>query len=154
MSNRITSQQWEQLKKDRPGLVYKEIAPPVKNKKHAFGENAKACFLPDAKIPRNTPVGLLYIKNMLKYNKIPFTEEYQFDIEKKRKFRFDIAIPERKIAIEYEGIFSEKSRHTNAQGYSTDAEKYTLAAMQGWEVWRYTAMNYKNFNQDIMILVS
>jgi hypothetical protein len=36
--------------------------------------------------------------------------EYYF--AKPRKFRFDWAIPDKMVAIEYEGLFSKKSRHT------------------------------------------
>lgn len=60
-----------------------------------------------------------------------------------RKFSFDYAIEEIKTAIEYEGIFSKKSRHTTVTGYSKDTEKYNLAAAMGWKVLRVTAMNYK-----------
>lgn len=73
--------------------------------------------------------------------------EYKFD--KERKFRFDFCIPSIKLAIEYEGIFSAKSRHTSLKGYSIDAEKYNLAASQGWTVLRYTASNYKQLENDL-----
>lgn len=76
--------------------------------------------------------------------------EYVFST--KRKFRFDWAIPDKRIAIEYEGIFSEKSRHTTVQGYSRDSEKYNLAVENGWRVLRYTAMNYKNLLNDLNAL--
>jgi hypothetical protein len=72
--------------------------------------------------------------------------EYQF--LNNRKFRFDWAIPEIKVGIEYEGIFSEKSRHTDKLGYSRDAEKYNSASSIGWRVLRYTAINYKNLIKD------
>lgn len=60
-----------------------------------------------------------------------------------RKFKFDWAIPKYKIAIEYEGLFSAKSRHTTPTGFTGDTEKYNLAASLGWRVVRVTAMNYK-----------
>lgn len=74
-------------------------------------------------------------------------EEYKFHAE--RKWRFDWCIESLKIAFEYEGIFSEKSRHTNRKGYSKDTEKYNAAASLGWRVFRYTAMNYKNITNDL-----
>jgi hypothetical protein len=46
-------------------------------------------------------------------------------------------------AIEYEGLFSEKSRHTTIEGFSSDTVKYTEAAKLGWIVVRITATNYK-----------
>lgn len=68
---------------------------------------------------------------------------------KNRKFTFDYANPVLKIAVEYEGIFSEKSRHTTHSGYSKDAEKYNLAETLGWKLFRYTAKMYKNIVNDI-----
>ena len=74
-------------------------------------------------------------------------EEYRF--HEKRKWRFDWCLPDLKVAFEYEGIFSEQSRHTNRKGYSKDAEKYNAAAALGWRVFRYTAMNYINLENDL-----
>lgn len=78
---------------------------------------------------------------------LPYQKEYRFHPE--RKFRFDFAIPDYKIAIEYEGIFSLKSRHTTVTGYSFDTEKYNLAIIGGWKVLRYTQLTYTNAGQDI-----
>jgi hypothetical protein len=77
---------------------------------------------------------------------IPCIGEHVFD--SKRKFKFDIAILpiENKIAIEYEGLFSEKSRHTSLTGYPRDCEKYRLAVINGWRVLRYTAFCLKGRN--------
>lgn len=66
-----------------------------------------------------------------------------------RKWRFDIAFPERKIAIEYEGINSKKSRHTTLLGYTGDTEKYNEAHKLGWRVFRYTALNYEKMISDV-----
>lgn len=74
-------------------------------------------------------------------------EEYRFHPE--RKFRIDWFIPALSIGIEYEGIFSEKSRHTNKVGYSKDTEKYNLAANNGITILRYTAMNFKQLLRDL-----
>mgnify|MGYP001369187991 CR=1 FL=1 len=66
--------------------------------------------------------------------------ELQFSVS--RKFRFDFAHVEKKVAFEYEGINSNKSRHTTITGYTRDCEKYNLAALNGWKVFRFTALNY------------
>lgn len=76
-----------------------------------------------------------------------YQTEYKFDDV--RKFRFDYAISSLMIAIEYEGIMSDKSRHTTIGGYSKDIEKYNLAVTQGWKVLRYTAMNYLELYTDL-----
>ena len=68
-------------------------------------------------------------------------EEHRFDQE--RKWRFDWVIMEKKIAVEYEGLNSEKSRHTTKKGFTGDTDKYNRAQVLGWKVIRVTALNYK-----------
>lgn len=72
---------------------------------------------------------------------IDLTDEHVF--AKGRKFRFDWAFLDLKIAIEYEGLFSEKSGHTTVTGYTENTDKYNLAQLLGWVVIRVTALNYK-----------
>lgn len=81
-----------------------------------------------------------------------YVTEYRFDTV--RRFRFDWAILSLKIAVEYEGIMSKKSRHTTITGYSKDIEKYNLAAKQGWVVLRYTALNYLDIENDLNHLIT
>lgn len=81
---------------------------------------------------------------------IPYVKEHRFhDV---RRFKFDYAIVDSKIAIEYEGLFSKKSGHTTISGYTKDCDKYNLALVNGWKVLRYTALNYKNLLDDIKFL--
>lgn len=82
----------------------------------------------------------------------PYETEYAFHPE--RKWRFDFAIPEMKVGIEYEGLMSEKSRHTSIKGFTGDTEKYNAAASLGWKVLRYTALNYKDLGRDLNGLIS
>jgi very-short-patch-repair endonuclease len=68
--------------------------------------------------------------------------EYKF--HPTRRWRFDIAIPELKIAVEYEGVYGKgQSRHTSAGGYTGDCDKYNEAVVLGWRVLRFTAKNVK-----------
>lgn len=69
-------------------------------------------------------------------------EEYRFDPV--RKWRLDFAFEDIKMGVEYEGIMSEKSRHTTAEGYTGDTNKYNAAQAAGWKVLRFTALNYKD----------
>lgn len=71
-----------------------------------------------------------------------YEQEYKF--HPTRKWRFDYAIPDKKVAIEYEGIFSVKSRHTSLKGFTNDCEKYSEAAIMGWKVIRITAIMLKD----------
>lgn len=88
---------------------------------------------------------------MLKKMNIPYSHELQF--HHARKWRFDLAAPSLKIAWEYEGIYSQHSRHTNNKGYSQDTTKYNQAQILGWKVLRYTATTkdqiIPDFNQII-----
>jgi len=92
---------------------------------------------------------LQHFEGLLKYK---VEEEYRF--HKKRKWRFDFAIPELKIAIEYEGLNSEKSGHTTLKGYTSDTEKYNEAQQLGWKVIRYTVLNYNNVIIDLRLLLA
>lgn len=55
-----------------------------------------------------------------------------------RKWRFDYAMPELKIAIEIDGGLWEYGRHNRPQGYIDDMEKLNTAASMGWLVLRFT----------------
>lgn len=61
----------------------------------------------------------------------------------KRKFQFDFAWPEHKIAVECEGGSYVRGRHTRGAGFEKDCEKYNLAALTGWTVLRYTGSMMK-----------
>jgi len=66
-----------------------------------------------------------------------------------RKWRFDWAISSLKIGIEFEGLMSEKSRHTTIKGFSGDTQKYNAAQELGYIVLRYTVLNYKDLLTDL-----
>lgn len=63
---------------------------------------------------------------------------YAHEYVKGRKWAFDFAWPERKIALEVEGGVYSQGRHVRGRGYEKDAEKYREAARQGWDVIRVT----------------
>lgn len=84
---------------------------------------------------------LLYWTNE---NAVQLQEEYKF--HPTRSWRSDWAVPALKILIEYEGLLSEKSRHTTPEGFTNDAEKYNEAAALGWKLIRLTALNYKTLH--------
>lgn len=67
----------------------------------------------------------------------------ELEFHQERRWRFDFAIPDKMIALEYEGIFSNKSGHTTKTGYTKDVEKYDEAAALGWTVIRFTAKDYR-----------
>ena len=64
---------------------------------------------------------------------MPLTEHRFHPI---RKWRFDYAWPEHRIALEVEGGVWVGGRHTSGAGFVKDMEKYNEAACVGWRIIR------------------
>lgn len=62
--------------------------------------------------------------------------EYPFAQSIGRKWRFDLAFPERKIALEVDGGAFIAGRHARGAGIRSDCEKFSEAAAMGWRVLR------------------
>lgn len=69
--------------------------------------------------------------------KLPASErEFRFDPA--RRWRFDFAWPDHRVALEIEGGTWTAGRHTRGKGFEADCEKYSAAAIYGWCVIRAT----------------
>lgn len=69
----------------------------------------------------------------------PFEPEHKFHPE--RRWRFDWACSELRLAVEIEGVTHVGhgvGRHQRSEGYAKDCEKYNAAIELGWVVLRYT----------------
>lgn len=66
-----------------------------------------------------------------------FEREYKF--HPARKWRFDFAFVDQRIAVEIEGATWSGGRHTRGRGFALDCAKYNCAALMGWTVLRFTA---------------
>jgi len=60
-----------------------------------------------------------------------------------RRWRFDFAWPDARLAVEVEGgVWSRRAgaggRHNRGAGYLADLAKYNAAALAGWTLLRYT----------------
>lgn len=66
--------------------------------------------------------------------KVECVKEYKF--HPTRRWRFDYAIPNHKIALEVEGGVWTGGRHTSPKGFLGDVEKYNTATLMGWRVLR------------------
>ena len=62
--------------------------------------------------------------------------EYMF--HPKRKWRFDFAFPDKKLAVEIEGGTWNEGRHNRGSSIENDFEKYAEAAVLGWRVMRFS----------------
>lgn len=101
------------------------------------------------------PRGLNHIETVLKRHKIEFVEEYRFS---QRRFKFDLFCPELNLAIEYEGLGVGKDKkqmggHQSMKGFTSNCEKYNLACIMGHRLLRYTALNYKDFENDLIQII-
>lgn len=90
---------------------------------------------------RDYAAELLFI---LEHEGLPLpVREYTF--AKPRRWRFDLAYPDWKLAIEIEGAVWGigpgnwiRGRHTTGKGYENDLRKYNEAAIRGWCVLRFS----------------
>lgn len=88
------------------------------------------------------PIQINSLASIFSILKVDPVKEHRF--HDTRRWRFDYAFPDIKLAVEYEGIFSGKSRHTTLKGYDGDAEKYNEAVLLGWRVLRVTALSLRD----------
>ena len=68
--------------------------------------------------------------------------EYRF--HRSRQWRFDLAWPHLRLAVEVEGGIWTGGRHTSPVGFEADCEKYSEAAILGWRVIRVTGAMVKD----------
>ena len=65
-----------------------------------------------------------------------FVREYKFWPQ--RKFRFDFAFVDERIAVEVDGGLHTQGRHTRADGYERDQAKRNEATIMGWRVLNFS----------------
>jgi len=65
--------------------------------------------------------------------------EYKFC---ERRWRFDFAHLQKRIAIEIEGGVYSRGRHVRPKGFLGDMEKYNRATVLGWQVLRLTPQQF------------
>lgn len=65
------------------------------------------------------------------------TPEYRFLVT--RKWRFDRAFIEQRVAVELDGGIWNAGRHLQPKGFEADLEKMNAATAHGWRVFRFTA---------------
>jgi very-short-patch-repair endonuclease len=71
-----------------------------------------------------------------------WVREYRFLIE--RKWRFDFAFPEIKLAVEVDGGQWIKGGHNTGTGKQRDCDKDEAALLDGWIVYRVTPSMVKS----------
>jgi very-short-patch-repair endonuclease len=68
-------------------------------------------------------------------------KEYRF--HPTRKWRFDFAWPNRKVAVEIEGGIWNRGAHVRGAHFLSDCEKYNSAGALGWRVFRFVPQQLK-----------
>lgn len=68
----------------------------------------------------------------------------QFAFHPDRKWRFDFAWPQRKVALEVDGGVHSGGRHTRGTGFTEDIEKRNAAIILGWRVLHATGEHVKS----------
>lgn len=79
---------------------------------------------------------MIFCQLITQHLNVEVVKEHTF--HPRRKWRFDYAIPEHKIALEVEGGIYTNGRHIRPKGFLGDMEKYNAAAILGWRVLRCT----------------
>jgi hypothetical protein len=62
--------------------------------------------------------------------------EFEYRFHPERKWRFDLAWPAAKVALEIDGAVWSGGRHTRGSGWLKDTEKLNAAACLGWRMLR------------------
>jgi len=70
--------------------------------------------------------------------------ELEYRFHPVRRWRFDLAWPDLRVACEVEGGTWAGGRHTRGSGFEADAIKYNTAAIDGWLVIRVTGNMVKD----------
>jgi very-short-patch-repair endonuclease len=92
-----------------------------------------------------------FVIRLLSHNIPNHVRQYRF--APPRKWAFDFAWPEYKVAIEIEGGTWINGRHNRGKGFEMDCEKYNAATLLGWRVFRFTSTHLKT-NYPILTLQS
>ncbi len=67
--------------------------------------------------------------------------EYRFHPE--RKWRFDLAWPVQRVAVELDGGIFTGGGHNRGRQFAGNAEKHNAAVMLGWKLLRYTTVDIR-----------
>ena len=88
------------------------------------------------KAPRRLSPGECAFSLHCRAEKLEPVRELQFHPD--RKWRFDFAFPDEKLAVEIEGGLFVGGGHSRGKGYESNLEKYNQAVLMGWRVLRYS----------------
>ena len=77
--------------------------------------------------------------------------ELEYRFHQGRRWRADLAWPDKMLIVEFEGGVYTKGRHTRGRGFENDCEKYNTATLEGWRVLRFTSKHVRTGLAALMI---
>lgn len=99
-----------------------------------FGRNALKLLSKKAEAEREAKRREMLFRPLVSYGfPVPVAE---FKFHPDRRWRFDYAWPDFRLALEVEGGIWTGGRHTRGAGFLKDMEKYNAAAVLGWRIIR------------------
>ena len=103
----------------------------------------KAPTAPKGKNRVNEQVAKLQAETKLHLHGLPaYVTEHRF--HPTRRWRFDYAWPEIKLAVEVHGGTYTNGRHTRGGGFTVDREKMNESAIYGWTVLEVTSAQVRS----------
>jgi len=96
--------------------------------------------------PKKIHKQIEHLKLILRSLNLEYAEEYRF--HPVRMWRFDLAVPSLKLAIEYQGHGATGGTrhiggHASLGGLTGDCEKLNAAQALGWRVLKFTALYFR-----------
>lgn len=78
----------------------------------------------------------------IKQERLP-TPVLEYRFHSIRRWRFDLAFPDRLVAVEIHGAVYSFGHHTRGRGFEDDREKANEAQIMGWRVLEYSTGQVK-----------
>jgi len=135
---------WSQFR-DKDGNIVTEYFRPMKSQNSI---DLKALTKKKKDLARTRWEG--HFEAQLKFDNINGYER-EYRMFKDRRFRFDFAWPDKKIAVEIHGGIYSGGRHTTGKGFENDREKMNLAIVDGWRVFEFTPKTVKEGTGILML---
>ena len=102
----------------------------------------------------SVPSGSLYSAETVQaFFQATFTPQpvLEFKFNDARRWRFDLAWPDHKLALEVIGGIHNGGRHLTADGYTRDMEKENAAAAAGWRILKVTPTGLLSFGTAALV---
>lgn len=95
----------------------------------------------------------LIFNALLREHTLP-TPHAEYRFHPTRKWRFDYAWVNSKVALEVEGAVWTGGRHTRGAGFLKDIEKYNNATALGWRILRCTPSTLTKSETIVMLILT